>query len=252
MNSKSRLAISCDVHAHTVHSGHAFSTVNELATAAAEASLELIAITDHGPSMEGAPHAGYFEMAGRLPSEILGVRILMGVEANIVSFDGELDLPAELLRKQHIVLAGLHERTALKRGTKADHTRAIRRAMECGCVHVITHPYRPGFEVEVKELARVAAQTGVSLEINVSLIRWATSPGGDPAKSEVMHHHRHLVEEMERAGARCTIASDAHHSSEITAFVRSADDAIAALQVPPEMIVNRRVDDLLDYLKVFR
>lgn len=91
----------------------------------------------------------------------------MGVEANIVSSDGGLDLPADLLRRRHIVLAGLHERTALKRGTNTDHTRAIRRAMECGCVHVITHPYRPGFEVEVKELAQVAAETGVSLEINV-------------------------------------------------------------------------------------
>jgi putative hydrolase len=252
MNNKTCLAISCDVHAHTIHSGHAFSTVNELAAAAAEASLELIAITDHGPSMEGAPHAGYFEMVGRLPSEILGVRILMGVEANIVSFDGGLDLPADILMRQHLVLAGLHERTALKRGTKADHTQAIRRAMECGCVHVIAHPYRPGFEVEVKELARVAAETGVCLEINVSLIRWATSDDGDPAKSEVMDHHRHLVEEMARTGARCTIASDAHHSSEITAFPRSAENTIAALEVPTEMIVNRRADDLLNYLKAFR
>jgi histidinol phosphatase-like PHP family hydrolase len=124
--------------------------------------------------------------------------------------------------------------------------------MECRCVHVITHPYRPGFGVDVKELARVAADTGVCLEINVSLIRWATSDGEDPAKSEVMHHHRYLVEEMARSGARCTIASDAHHSSEIASFARSADDAIATLDVPPEMIVNRRVDGLLDFLEAFR
>jgi len=42
-----------DLHTHTVASGHAFSTITELATAAAGKGLELIAFTDHGPSVPG-------------------------------------------------------------------------------------------------------------------------------------------------------------------------------------------------------
>ena len=63
-------AVAVDLHAHTVASGHAFSTLDELAGVAAVCGLEMIAITDHGPSMEGSPHDGYFEMVGRVPSVV--------------------------------------------------------------------------------------------------------------------------------------------------------------------------------------
>lgn len=42
-----------DIHIHSIASGHAFSTVEEIVSAAAERSLEGIAITDHGPALPG-------------------------------------------------------------------------------------------------------------------------------------------------------------------------------------------------------
>jgi len=46
-----------DLHTHTVASGHAYSTVTELAWAAADKGLELIAVTDHGPTVpQGVRH----------------------------------------------------------------------------------------------------------------------------------------------------------------------------------------------------
>ena len=43
-----------DTHSHTVASGHAYGTVLEMARAASERGLQLLAITDHAPALEGS------------------------------------------------------------------------------------------------------------------------------------------------------------------------------------------------------
>ena len=49
-----------DLHIHSVATGHAYCTINEMAQAAADIGLEMIGITDHGPSMPDGPHLYYF------------------------------------------------------------------------------------------------------------------------------------------------------------------------------------------------
>ncbi|NYS35137.1 PHP domain-containing protein, partial [Streptococcus danieliae] len=53
-----------DLHAHTIASTHAFSTVNEYFAEAAARGMKLFAITDHGPEMQDAPHEWHF---GNMP-----------------------------------------------------------------------------------------------------------------------------------------------------------------------------------------
>ena len=42
-----------DVHTHTIASGHAYSTIQEMAAAAAEKGLKVLGITEHAPLMPG-------------------------------------------------------------------------------------------------------------------------------------------------------------------------------------------------------
>ncbi len=42
-----------DLHIHSVHSGHGFGTIYDIARDAAAKKMELIAVTDHGPAMQG-------------------------------------------------------------------------------------------------------------------------------------------------------------------------------------------------------
>ena len=48
-----------DAHTHTVASGHAYSSLQEMAKAAADMGLEVLGITEHGPSVPnlGTVHA---------------------------------------------------------------------------------------------------------------------------------------------------------------------------------------------------
>ena len=49
-----------DVHTHTVASGHAFSTLQEMAVAASEKGLKLLGITEHAPGIPGTCSPIYF------------------------------------------------------------------------------------------------------------------------------------------------------------------------------------------------
>ncbi|MEJ2202017.1 MAG: PHP domain-containing protein [Desulfuromonadaceae bacterium] len=85
-----------DLHIHTVGSGHAYSTIAEIAQEAARKGLKMVAMTDHGPALPGGPHAYHFAALRFVPEYLHGVRVLRGIEANIIGI-GQLDLDAALL-----------------------------------------------------------------------------------------------------------------------------------------------------------
>ena len=49
----------CDLHIHSIASGHAFNTIDECARYSHDNHYALIGISDHGPNMEGALHMGF-------------------------------------------------------------------------------------------------------------------------------------------------------------------------------------------------
>ena len=40
-----------DTHTHTLASGHAYSTIREMAAAAADRGMQVLALTEHAPEM---------------------------------------------------------------------------------------------------------------------------------------------------------------------------------------------------------
>ena len=95
------LKISCmrkiliDAHTHTVASGHAYSSLQEMAKAAADKGLEVLGITEHGPSVPGTCPTLYFKNMFVVPRRMYGIRLLMGCEINILDTKGQLDLTDE-------------------------------------------------------------------------------------------------------------------------------------------------------------
>ena len=141
-----------DLHTHTIASGHAFNTVFELAKEAEKRKIEAIAITDHGPSMEGSSCVGYFEMLKQIPKELYNVKILRGGELNIINTKGEIDLPLDVQDTLDLVIVGLHKRTPFpQKTTISQNTSAIINAIKKNRVHIISHPYRLKFPIDIKK-----------------------------------------------------------------------------------------------------
>ncbi len=67
-----------------------------------------IACTDHGPGAPRRPHLWHFGNMDVLPPSIEGVRVLHGMEANVMDFSGRLDLPEERFFSLDLVIASMH------------------------------------------------------------------------------------------------------------------------------------------------
>ena len=79
-----------DLHTHTVASGHAYSTVQEMAKAAADKGLKLLGITEHAQGIPGTCDEIYFHNMRIIPRKMYGIDLMFGSEINIIDHDGTI------------------------------------------------------------------------------------------------------------------------------------------------------------------
>lgn len=126
------MKIALDVHTHTLASGHAFSTLQEMAQAAADKGLELLGITEHTPGIPGTCDLIYFRNLHVVPRRMYGVDLLLGAEINILDTEGRLDLDEAHMKKLDLRIAGIHS-LCYRPGTPEENTQ--------GLLRVIANPY---------------------------------------------------------------------------------------------------------------
>ena len=218
-----------DLHIHSISSGHAYSTISEILKYASENNMDVIAITDHGPSMEGAPHAGYFENMVRLPKEIEGVLFLKSCEANILNTEGDIDISFDIQEKLDFVMAGIHNRTSYPRNNNPrENTSAIINAIHKNKIKVISHPVRPEFPVIIGEVVEACAKNHVAMEINLDTLKV------NQANNEFLSATKELLKETVKHNGVLIISSDAHFITEV------GDDSILTkikIELPSENLL---------------
>ena len=231
--------IVADMHTHTIASGHAYSTLNELAAEAARRGLLAIAITDHGPALPGGPHMYHFGAMRFFPDSIGGVRIFRGIEANILDTAGTLDLPEPYLRKLDFIMAGLHEGCGFDGDDPVRNTEAIINAMANPLVKAISHPGNPIYPLDYEAVVKEAARTGTALEMNntsFSISRKGSRPNCESLALLIARH-----------GAPVVIGSDAHIAQMVGVF----DAAVAVVEqagVTEAQVINSSMERLLAFL----
>lgn len=239
-----------DYHTHTIYS-HGKGTIRDNVEEAYIKGLKEIAICDHGPG-----HVSYGVKRNNLKVmreeidelnlefEPKGLKTLLGVEANILGFDGTIDVVEEDLKYLDILLLGYHFGamprnpvdfyklyifnglsklfSGLKDKAMKMNTEALIKAMDRYPVKIITHPGSKVY-VDIKKLARAAKEKNVALEINAS--------------------HSHLtIEEIKIAldeGANFYINSDAHRPEDVGNFEKGIKRA-KLVKVPVERIINAK------------
>lgn len=226
-----------DTHSHTIASTHAYSTVQELAAAARQKGLKMFAITDHAPAMPDSPHDWHFGNMRVIPRLIDGVGILRGIEANIMSTDGSLDLPPypDCL---DLVIASFHT-PVFRPTTKSDHTKAMINTIESGLCQIIGHPGNPAYPIEVDDVIQAAKDNNVVLEINNS--SFSLSRQGSTENC------RYILERVAHHNWKVSFGSDAHISYNLGEF--SSCIAMAeAIDFSEEEIVSSSPERLLAFL----
>lgn len=211
--------LDCDLHIHSVASGHAFNTIDEIINYSSENGYKIIGISDHGPDMEGAPHAGYFECLYRLPKEKNGMKILYGCEANIINELGEIDLPDSTIAGLDYVMAGLHKRTSYMCNDCSINTKSILAAIESHKIDIITHPISINYMIDPVAVVEAAANNNVILEMNKSVLISAINLKNDYVIAQIKSLYEYAVS----IDAKLILGSDAHYITEIGISQYEAD-----------------------------
>ncbi len=233
------LKIVADLHIHSTASGHAYSTLKEIVKAAAEKQLQMIAITDHGPSMPGAPHAYHFGNLHVLPPKICGVEVLKGIEANIVDYEGNIDLPANYYERMDIILAGFHA-VCYPGGTVEQNTRAMIKAIQNPHIDVIVHPGNPEYPINEHEVIEAAVRYSTLIEINNSSLT--------VSRKGSCKNCRHIAQLAKELGAKVVISSDAHIENDVGNFSTSLE-IVQEAGLTEKDIVNSSLDKIREYFR---
>ena len=224
-----------DYHTHTIYS-HGKGTIRDNVEAARDKGLREIAITDHGPGhmTYGVKRENFKKMRQEidmLNEEYDDIKILLGVEANILSRDGQVDVNEEILGLIDMLSVGFHfgaktktlkdaydlyylnflfkgsEKTVSKR--RDINTKAMINAINNYKIDLITHPGAK-LIIDVLEVARAAGKRETALEINA--------------------HHGHLsVEELrlvKNENVKFMINSDAHRKEDVGNVQKAINRAV--------------------------
>ena len=233
-----------DLHTHTIASGHAYSTIQEMAEAAAEKGLRILGITEHAPTLPGACASIYFRNLHVVPRQMYGVRLLMGVELNILDTSGRMDLDETHYRCCDIRIAGIHS-LCWQGGTRVQNTEAMLTAIHNPWTHIISHPGDGTAKLTFEPIVRAAAETHTLLEINSS----SMIPLRD--KAEATPNNLEILRLCKQMDVPIILGSDAHISFSIADY-RYALPLLAETDFPDELVINYWPDQFFSYLSLER
>jgi DNA polymerase (family 10) len=162
-----------DLHMHSTYSDGRHS-IAEMAAAAQALGYQYIAISDHSARLKIARGVSEEDLLKKikeieaLNKTLKGFRVFCGSEVEIDS-EGNIDYNEDTLARLDFVVASVHSGFEQ---SKEQITRRMIKACQNKFVRAIGHPTgrligrRDGYQIDLKEVAKTAADTGTCLEIN--------------------------------------------------------------------------------------
>ena len=232
--------IELDVHTHTIASGHAFSTLQEMVKAASEKGLKLYGITEHSSGIPGACDPIYFRNFHVVPRRMYGVDLLLGAEINILDTAGNIDMDEAMLRMLDIRIAGIHS-LCYSPGTCAENTQGMINVIANPYINIISHPGDGTAELDFEPIVRASKEHHTLLEINNSSLR--------PTRNKV-HARKNNLEILrlcKQYDVPVILGSDAHISFDIAVY-DYVWDLLAETEFPEKLIMNTDVERFKQYI----
>ena len=231
-----------DLHTHTIVSGHAYSTVQENIEAAKKIGLKYLGMSEHAPNMPGGPHPFYFQNIYVIPKEVDGVRVLKGIEGNIIDFDGNIDVTDEMALHLDYIIASLHS-PCLKGGTKEENTNAYLKAMNHPKVKIIGHPDDSRFIFDKEIVIKNAKEKNILIEINNSSLK------PDSFREGSRENIIELLRLCKKYNVRVVLGSDAHISYDVGKFIYNGS-IIDEVNFPKELVINYHEEQIKEFFNL--
>ena len=236
------MKIIADTHCHTIASSHAYGTILENAKDAKLRGLKYMAVTDHFGDIPGAPGSWYFHNLKILPKEIEGVRILRGIESNVLGPSGRIDIP-EFKPGMELdwVVASIHEIPWVGGSSIEDCTNAWINVAENPVVNVIGHSGLINFKYDYEKVIPIFKKNNKLVEINASSFK--VRPG-------CYDNCKKIAEVCKKYNAYVIVNSDAHFAYDVGNF-KDALDLLNEVDFPENLIINANLSLFEQYLEKF-
>lgn len=235
---------SFDLHTHTLASGHAYSTLEEMIAAAKRNELICLGVSDHAPGLPGSPYIYHFQNLKVVPREIDGLKMMMGVEANIIDYDGGIDMSPENLQGLDYVIASLHP-PCIEAGNIIQNTSSVIGAIMNPWVNIIGHPDDSRFECDYEEVVKAAKENHVLLEINNASL----NPNG--FRKDAWANSKKILSWCMKYEHPVILGSDAHISYDVGNFEYCLK-LIAEIGFPDSLIVNTDISKVQKLIEAKR
>ncbi len=240
------MILTSDYHTHTVFS-HGKGQIIDNALKAKEKGLVELGISDHGFS-----HPAFGLTKRKIPkmkalcknaSEQTGVKVLLGIESNIIGVDGSVDLKQNMYDDFDIFLAGIHKFVLYKFGTLFSlfmgnffsstfnkkniskrlintNTKTFINVIKNNPVDIITHLNFCCF-ADAKEVAKVCCDYGTYIELN----------------SKKTHLTEEELYAVASTGVKFIINSDAHTPDRV-GEISLIEKMLDVVKINPDQIAN--------------
>lgn len=243
---KKKYRLTSDRHTHTVYSKvgpylHGKGTIRDNASAAYDRGLREVAITDHGPSdfygLDLGSVAAMRREIAEAEAEFPGLKVLLGIEADITDSENGLDVAPGEFSLFDFVNAGYHYvpkcrmianwlafhlpiPAGAREKLRAQNTERIMKALRCNDIYILTHPGDKAF-IDLHAVAKACEETSTIVEIN----------------ARHKHPNREDLELFASYDVSFAISSDAHRPERVGSYAESLSLALSA-GIDPKRIVN--------------
>ena len=207
--------------------------------------MEVIGILEHGPDLESTnADENYFSTLCRVPRLINGVRLLRGVESNIIDEKGNIDVSKNMLRDLDYIMVGFHKNAGYEDSGVKKNTEAMVGAIKSGKVDIITHPFMTAqYKFDMKKIAEEACKNKVLLEINLHYIR------EKKLLEDTISNLKIIVKTVKKYKQKVILNSDSHNIWEL-----GDDSSLGPVKkkigLTDDMIINNYPKELFRLLKI--
>lgn len=233
--------IELDMHTHTLASGHAFSTLQEMAQAASGKGLKLLGITEHTPGIPGTCDLIYFRNLHVVPRQMYGIELMLGAEINILDKDGNIDADETLMKLLDLRIAGIHS-LCYEPGTREENTQGMIRVIRHPYIQIISHPGDGTAQLDFEPIVLASKESGTLLEINNSSLKPTRN------KVDARDNNLEILRLCKQYEVPVILGSDAHISFDIANY-GYLYPLLQETEFPEALIVNRSVEVFRNHLK---
>jgi len=219
-----------DVHTHTVLSSHAYSTILENIKIAKEKELKYYGVSDHAPAITGGQNILAIGNLKIIPKYIEGIRVLRGVELNIIDINGNHDVPLKYFEHLDYAIASFHI-PVIKNISLKDVTNAYLNLCDNKDVTILGHIDDERYKCDYEKVIKKCLETETLIEINDSSLRpTASRVNGENNIKEILGIAKNYQLPI-------IINSDAHICFDV-GRIEEAMVIINSVEYPMDLIVN--------------